>query len=447
MNREFQQSSGKTGEKKQTPSWTIRYTDIQKKALALLGGPTENVMLFGGSRSGKTFIICVSIMLAAFRFPGLRIAVLRRYIKDVHQSILMDTFPKVLDLRFGIGSREYANMFCKTDLLFRTPDGSEVWFGGLENDGRSEKILGREFGLIYFNEVSQIPWESIQIAKTRLSMKIPDWRNRCYYDCNPTEKKHWVYRTFIEKLNEDRTPLLFPDEYVALQMNPVDNSDNISETYLQRTLAAMKGNMRRRFLCGEWTEAREGALWNQVTMIDPYRLASVPENLERIVVAVDPAVTSHQTSDHTGIVVAGRKMYDGTDHFYVLADRSLIARPVEWARQVVAAFEYYRANQVVAEVNQGGELVTTILKSLDISLPVRAVHAGRDKLCRAEPIVALYEQGLVHHIGEFPALEAEMCSYTGIETEKSPDRMDALVWAITDLKTKGTLDIGRFRIV
>lgn len=425
----------------------FQYTEAQKQALRLLGGSAGNIMLFGGSRSGKTFIICSGIMLAAIRFPGLRIAILRRYQKDVRQSILMDTFPKVLDLRFGIGRDEFEKRLCRTENYFRTQAGSEVWFCGLDESGRAEKILGREYGLLYFNEVSQIPSSSVEIAKTRLAMKVPKWRNRCFYDCNPTPKNHWVYRTFIEKLAEDRTPLLFPDDYISYKMNPEQNRENISSTYLEKTLGAMTGNVRKRFLLGDWIDEHEGSLWKQASMIDPYRLSVIPVDLERIVVAVDPAVTSGPNSDHTGIIVAGKKMINDIGHYYVLDDKSMVASPVQWARQVVAVFEKHRANHVVAEVNQGGDLVVSVLRNIDVALPVRTVHAGRGKYRRAEPIAALYEQGLVHHVGRFDQLEDEMCSYTGTDSEKSPDRMDALVWALTDLLRNSSLDIGSFRFV
>ncbi len=426
----------------------FEFTKIQKKAMKLMNGTAGNVMLFGGSRSGKSFVICSNVALAAFRFPGIRIAILRRYLKDVRESILMDTFPKVLRLRFDIPQMKFEKMLSKSDLCLRTEQGSEIWFGGLDDKDRVEKILGKEYALIFFNEVSQIPYSSIEIAKTRLAMKIGRWHNRCYYDCNPTDKSHWTYRIFIEKLAPDRTPLIYPEDYVSLQMNPDQNRKNISTDYLEKTLGGVRGKYRERFLLGNWTDGNEDALWKSTTMIDPYRTLSVPDNLERIVVGVDPAVTNSDRSDSTGIIVAGRKRLSGNEiHFYVLEDCSLSGSPQEWAMIAISAFHRHLADRIVAEVNQGGDLVVSLLRNIDRTIPIRTVHATRGKLIRAEPVVALYEQGLVHHVGELSELEDEMTHYTGTEAEESPDRMDALVWAITDLTKACSVEIGSFRIV
>ncbi|MDO5553420.1 MAG: phage terminase large subunit [Planctomycetia bacterium] len=426
----------------------FQYTKAQRAAIRLLNGPAGNVMLFGGSRSGKTFVICANVMMAAVQFPGLRVAILRRYLKDVRESILLDTFPKVLRLRFKIDRAGFEKMLNKSDLYLEIGNGSQIWFGGLDDSARVEKILGKEYGLIYFNEVSQIPYTSIEIAKTRLAMKVLHWRNRCYYDCNPTPKNHWVYRMFVEKVCEDRTPLPFADDFVSFRMNPGDNARNISRDYLEKTLGALTGRSRDRFVNGNWSEVCENALWRSETMIDPYRINEIPDDLERIVVAVDPAVTHTERSDHTGIVVVGRKQEESSRvHYYVLADYSLVGTPVQWARRVVEAYHRFQADRVVAEVNQGGDLVVSVLENVEASLPVKRVHASRGKIIRAEPIAGLYEQGLVHHVGAFPELEEELCSYAGGELEDSPDRMDALVWGLTELTRKSTIEIGNFRFV
>jgi phage terminase large subunit-like protein len=164
----------------------------------------------------------------------------------------------------------------------------------------------------------------------------------------------------------------------------------------------------------------------------------VVPSLTRIVVAIDPAATSGGTADETGIIVAGK---DVEGHGWVLADLSGRYRPMEWARTAVAAYHAHHADRVVAEVNNGGEMVETTLRVIDPALSFAAVHASRGKVTRAEPIAALYEQGRVHHLGVFPQLEDQMCSlvrggYDEGENRRagfSPDRVDALVWAITDL--------------
>jgi phage terminase large subunit-like protein len=146
------------------------------------------------------------------------------------------------------------------------------------------------------------------------------------------------------------------------------------------------------------------------------------------VVAVDPAITAEAGSSETGIIVAG---VDDNGQGYVLADCSLRASPAGWAARAIAAYDDWGADRIVVEANQGGDMVEGTLRAIDDRVSVRAVHATRGKLTRAEPIAALYEKGRVHHAELFPELEDQMCSW--VPGDPSPDRMDALVWALTDL--------------
>ena len=185
----------------------------------------------------------------------------------------------------------------------------------------------------------------------------------------------------------------------------------------------------RQELYGEILEDVLGALWTQGT-IDGARVDKAPPGLTRIVVAIDPAVTSDPNSDETGIVVAGV----GSDrHVYVLADRTMRGTPSDWARAAVAAYHRFGASRIVAEVNNGGDMVEATIRAVDPDVPYRKVHATRGKALRAEPVAALYERGRVHHVRHLEELETQLCSWTPINSKKSPDRLDALVWAVTDL--------------
>jgi len=148
----------------------------------------------------------------------------------------------------------------------------------------------------------------------------------------------------------------------------------------------------------------------------------------RIVIGVDPAVTGSETSDETGIIVVGK---DAAGHLYVLGDHSIRGTPLDWAKRVAWAVDKHGADRVVGEVNNGGDLVEVNLRTVSKSLPFKKVTASRGKYIRAEPIAALYEKGEVHHVGAFPELEDQMCEW--LPGDESPDRMDALVWAITEL--------------
>ena len=161
------------------------------------------------------------------------------------------------------------------------------------------------------------------------------------------------------------------------------------------------------------------------------------KEMERVVIGVDPAVTSKEGSDLIGIVGAGCRKIRDEMHYYILGDWSLSGTPHEWATIVTNKYKELEAYRVVAEVNNGGDLVEDTLRNSDRRISYRSVHASRGKIVRAEPIAELYERGLVHHVGRFPEQERQMCEYCGFEKEKSPDRMDALVWALTYLSGRG----------
>ena len=172
----------------------------------------------------------------------------------------------------------------------------------------------------------------------------------------------------------------------------------------------------------------KGALWTRRT-IEQNRVHVAPE-LKRIIVAVDPAVTSKESSDETGIVVAG---IDYNDHGYVLEDQSGIYTPNEWANIVVGLYKKWEADRIVTEVNQGGDLLENTLRTVDRTVSYRGVRASRGKRARAEPVASLFERGLIHHVGAFTGLEDQMCTWDASSDNNSPDRVDALVWAMTDL--------------
>jgi phage terminase large subunit-like protein len=215
------------------------------------------------------------------------------------------------------------------------------------------------------------------------------------------------------------------------------NRANLARSFLDEVLARYAGTRRgRQELEGEMLEDAEGALWT-LSMLEAARCETTP-SLDRIVVAVDPPVTGHARSDACGIVVAGVRMGgDPTDwRAYVLEDASVAgASPLDWAERAVAARDRHGADRIVAETNQGGDLVEAVLRQVDPFVPYRKVTAKRGKALRAEPVAALYEQGRVKHLRGLQRLEDQMCRMTarGFEGTGSPDRLDALVWALTDL--------------
>jgi len=227
---------------------------------------------------------------------------------------------------------------------------------------------------------------------------------------------------------------------VVARGHTFENAANLAPAALEELRQRYENTrLGRQELYAELLNDVPGALW-QRGKLDELRVRVAP-GLERIVIAVDPAVTSGEASDATGIVAAGLAA-DG--HVYILADATCRLSPSGWARRVVALFESLAADLVIGEVNQGGDMVETILRGISPDLPFRAVRALRGKALRAEPVAMLYEQGRVHHVGIFAELEEEMCRFApgalgvaGAETSPdrpSPDRMDALVWAVLEVK-------------
>ncbi len=209
-----------------------------------------------------------------------------------------------------------------------------------------------------------------------------------------------------------------------------ENRSNLAVSFFERIVKKYEGTrLGRQELNAEILDDNPGALWT-LTRIDLLRVPFAPP-LQRVVVGVDPAVSSNPNSDETGIVVCGLG-YDG--HGYVLDDRSLVGTPDEWGQAVVDAYRFWEADRVIAEVNNGGDLVESNLRAIDRSISYKAVHASRGKAVRAEPISALYEQGKVHHVGAFPALEDQMTQWDpSLSGQPSPDRVDATVWGLHDL--------------
>lgn len=268
------------------------------------------------------------------------------------------------------------------------------------------------------------------------------------HNCNPPSKLHWSYVVFRSKMKPGtKEKLPHPDDYVEMQLNPRDNSQNLPAKYFE-ILASMSSAQRLRFEAGEWASEVAGALWaledrtaedgREIPGIDRTRItADQKPTMQRIVVAVDPSGTKGDgKGDDIGIIVAGLGV-DG--RAYVLEDATCNMSPEGWARRAVDLYKRYNADRIIAERNFGGAMVQAIINTVDRQASFKEVTATRGKVIRAEPIAALYEQGKVSHVGDFPDLEDQMSNFTpsGYVGDNSPDRADALVWALTELMLDG----------
>lgn len=275
----------------------VKLTRKQREAARLIGDPVPNVMLFGGSRSGKTFLLCWRIVHNAVSCPGIRQAVFRKHFNTVRTAVGQDTLPKVMELGHFSGRFR----FDARDNVFRCDNGNEIWLLGLDDKERTEKVLGKEFHTVYFNECSEISWAAVQMAMTRIAQQVTNVfgnirRSRLYFDCNPPSKSHWTFLSFVQKTNPiTRLPWKHPERWASMKLNPADNAENINREYIPSVLNEFTGKARQRFLLGEWTDDTENALWKRA-MIDGNRLQQAPADLQRIVVGVDPAVTNSDCS-------------------------------------------------------------------------------------------------------------------------------------------------------
>lgn len=412
----------------------------QEEAQRMLAGEATHCMLFGGSRSGKTFLLTRNVVFRALKAPKSRHAILRFRFNAVKSSVVMDTFPKVMQVAFpGVRYK-----LSKSDWYAEFDNGSQIWFAGLDDKERTEKILGMEFATIYLNECSQIPWGSVGIAVTRLAQKVtqvinnrPDkpLKPRMLYDCNPPSKAHWSYRVFIEKRDpETKIAHAKQEDYAAFQINPHDNKENLSAGYLE-TLEGLSARLRRRFLEGSFADATPNALFPE-EVIDRWRVTdgTLPD-MVRVVVGVDPSGSGdddNADNDAIGIVVGGL----GTDgNAYLLEDCTVKAGPATWGKLATGAYERHQADVIVGETNYGGAMVKHVIDTARPRTPYKQVTASRGKAIRAEPFSSLYEQGKIRHAGLFPDLEDELVAFTtnGYSLGGSPNRADAWVWVLTEL--------------
>jgi predicted phage terminase large subunit-like protein len=416
---------------------TAKQQEAQTKAFAT---EAKHILLVGGSRSGKTFLIVRNLVLRALKAPNSRHAMFRYRFNSIKSSVILDTFPKVMRTAFpGVGYH-----LDKTDWYVTFENGSQLWFGGLDDKDRTEKILGQEYVTIALNECSQIPYASRNLALTRLAQQVDQvlegrdaepLRPRMYYDENPPSKAHWTYRLFVQKVDpETKEAVRSPGDYTYFFMNPEDNRENISADYIE-TLKGMSAKMRIRFLEGVFGDAVAGALFTDET-IEKYRVEDgVLPDMVRIVVAVDPSGSDDEDNadnDAIGIVVAGL----GTDgNAYIIEDCTVKAGPGTWGNVVTSAFERHAADTVIGETNFGGAMVGHVIQTSRPRTPFLKVTASRGKVVRAEPFSSLYEKGKVRHAGRFRELEDELTSFTthGYVGGESPNRADAAIWALAAL--------------
>jgi phage terminase large subunit-like protein len=320
------------------------------------------------------------------------------------ESGLLQANPRI---RFRPGSSLYA------DLTW--PNGAEGSLFGTFTPEDVERFRGPQYCFLWADEIAA--WRKLDEAWDQIEFGLR---------LGPHPR--WIATTTPKRRSRFKDLMAQPDVVVS-HAKTMDNPHldlrrraKLYEKYGSTTLG-------RQELDAEMLGDLPGALWRRV-MIDYSRIDKQPDHLRRIVVAIDPAATSGEDSDETGIVVVGVDDRRPA-HGYVLADLSGRYAPIDWARVAVNAYRGFGADRVVGEVNNGGEMIEQTLRTVDPNVAYQAVRATRGKLTRAEPIAALYEQGRIHHVGSFPELEDQQCTWLPGAPD-SPDRMDAMVWGFTE---------------
>lgn len=405
-------------------------------------------LLFGGAvGGGKSHWLLAHFVAEMERHPGNRGLILRRTMPRLKRSLL----PRAEALLAG---RATPN---RNDSTFTWPNGSVLEFGHVEHEHSVHNYQGAEYGVIGFEEVTEFLESQWEFLSTRLRAPVDGVRPHMVGTTNPGGVGHrWVKQRWVKPPAEtvhDGTPGpghvwravpkvhgQEPPRRVFVPSTLDDNPALVARDpgYRDRMLASISNRALRQALAsGDWDaiDQIEGALWDWL-WIEPHRVEpgwTGPDagagGLTRVVVAVDPAASAKPGSDETGIVVAG-KGADGRG--YVLADRSCRMTPDGWGRRVVEAYREFQADVVVVERNNGGDMAEAVVTNVDDRVPVRTVWASRGKRTRAEPVSALYEAGRVSHVGVFPDLEEQLTTWVP-EDGDSPDRLDALVWALTEL--------------
>lgn len=329
----------------------------------------------------------------------------------------------------SIHPKDFRPVYEKTNRKVTWPNGAVAF---LYNATEPDQLRGPQHDAAWVDELAKFKY-------------VQDTWDQLQFGLRLGEHPRQIVTTTPRPLPIIRKLMNDPNTFVT-RGRTYDNADNLAAPFLRQIEDRYGGTrLGRQELEGEVLEDIPGALWQRST-IDENRRQEAPENLERIIVAVDPAAGSEEHNDETGIVVVGCcRDPDGYMRGYVLEDGSLRGAPEEWAGRTVALYRKYEADRIIAEKNQGGEMVESVIRAVYREAPVSLVHASRGKLVRAEPVSALYEQNRVHHIGRFDILEDQMCTFSIDYDRKngSPDRMDALVWGLSYLFKKLT---GRRRI-
>ena len=375
-------------------------------------------IITGGRASAKSFHVALAVLNLTYQ-PNQVILYSRYTMTSAHDSIIPE-FREKIEL-LGVYNDFEVN---KADIINKKT-GSRILFRGIKtSSGNQTAKLKSIQGLSTFVlEEAEEAQNGTDFETIDDSVRTVAVANRVWVIMNPSFKTHYFYREFIAPKREDVT---------HIHTNYRINRHNLSPSILAKIDRMREVNPARyqHIYLGEWLDEADGLLWNR-SILERQRIATPPE-LQRTIVAIDPATTKTMSSDETGITVQGR----AGEHGYLLEDLSGKYSPQEWAAAAVQAAKTHKADAIVAEKNQGGDMVEAVIRQVDRNIRVILVNATKSKAVRAEPIYGLYEQGRIWHVGQHPKLEQQMVTFNPDSNKDSPDRVDALVWGFSELMLK-----------
>lgn len=393
---------------------------MNKKYMPLYVSDARYFIVYGGRGSGKSYGTAEFLLRLTYE-SGHVILFTRYTMKSAEISIIPEFKEKIYKLK---ASKDFA---ITKDQVVNKKTGSTIIFRGIKtSEGVQTANLKSIKGLTTWvlDEAEELHSEDI-FDRIDESIRAIGVQNRVIMILNPTLVSHWIYKRFFDGLPDYSSGRRGNVEYIYTSY--LENIKNLAASFVQKAQELKGSNLskyKHRFL-GQWAKESVSALWRFADI--RYKQA---KEYKRICVALDPAVTSNQNSDETGIIVTGIGE-DGAG--YVLEDLSGIYRPEAWAKIAVQLYSKYRADFIVAEVNQGGDLVKQIIKQFDQNAKVVTVHANKGKYTRAEPVASLYSEGRIFHTKPFTKLEEQMITWQALDGEKSPDRIDAMVYGFTKL--------------
>lgn len=385
---------------------------------------TRYFLITGGRGSGKSWTLALFLLNLTYE-KGHVILFTRYTLVSAFISIIPEFLDKIEVMGktqdFEVTQSEIINKLTGSKILFR---GIKTSSG--VNTANLKSIAGLSTWVI--DEAEELTDPDV-FDKVDLSIRAKDNFNRVILVMNPAYKSHWIYNDFVKKKRSDTT---------YIHTTYLDNKINLSDSFIQAAEKTKRENPARyeHLFLGTWLDDADGMLWNR-QIIAKTRISEAP-NLSRIIVSIDPAVTANMNSDETGLIVVGK---DSEGFGYVLEDLSGKYSPNHWAMIANDAAFRWNADCIVAEKNQGGDMVEAVLKSQGTNHRIKLVTATKGKFVRAEPVYSLYEQGKIYHVGSFPVLESQMVTFDP-DKGKSPDRVDALVWGLTELMVKTNFEFS-----